>query len=63
MVQWLRLHASTVGSVGSSSDWETKILHALRCGQKKKKVIYSKNKMQTQAQSICLFISHVGIIS
>ena len=38
-VQWLRLHASTAGGVGSIPGWETKIPHAARCRQKKKKVM------------------------
>ena len=36
MVQWLRLRASTAGGTGSIPGWGTKILHAARCGQKKK---------------------------
>ena len=35
-VQWLRLHASTAGGAGSIPGWGTKILHAVRRGQKKK---------------------------
>ena len=37
MVQWLRLHASTAGGMGSIPGQGTKIPHALRHGQKKKK--------------------------
>ena len=36
-VQWLRLHTSTVGGVGSIPDWGTRILHATWCSQKMKK--------------------------
>ena len=39
MVQWLRLHASTVGSEVLVSDWGTKIPHAVQQDQKKKKKI------------------------
>ena len=43
MVQWLRLHASKAGGVGSIPGWGTKILHALwhghkSTGKKKEKV-------------------------
>ena len=37
VVQWLRLHASTAGGMGSIPGWGTKMLHALQCGKKKKK--------------------------
>ena len=37
VVQWLRLCASTARGMGSIPGWGTKILHALQCGQKKKK--------------------------
>ena len=36
-VQWLRVHASTSGSVGSATDQGTKILHATQHNPKKKK--------------------------
>ena len=36
-VQWLRLHTSTAGGMGSISGWETKILHNMQHSQKKKK--------------------------
>ena len=32
VVQWLRLHASTVEGTGLTLDWGTKISHALWCG-------------------------------
>ena len=38
MIQWLRLSASTVGGMGSIPGQGTKIPHAARCGQKKKKM-------------------------
>ena len=34
-VQWLRLHASNAGDVGSIPGQGTKILHATGCGKKK----------------------------
>ena len=37
VVQWLRLHASTAGGVGSIPGQGTKILHTVQHGQKKKK--------------------------
>ena len=37
VVQWLRLHVSTVGGSGSIPDWGTKISHVTPLGQKKKK--------------------------
>ena len=36
-VQWLRPRASTAGGAGSIPGWGTKIPHAKRCSQKKKK--------------------------
>ena len=39
VLQWLGLHASTAGGMGSIRGWEIKILHAARWGQKTKKVI------------------------
>ena len=33
MVQWIRLHSSTAGGVGSISSGGTKILHAMWCNQ------------------------------
>ena len=36
-VQWLGLHASTAGGMRSIPGQGTKILQAVRCGQKKKK--------------------------
>ena len=37
VVQWLRLHTSTAGGVGSIPGWGTKIPHAMGRSQKKKK--------------------------
>ena len=34
-VQWLRLHASNAGGMGSAPSWGTKILPAMQHGQKK----------------------------
>ena len=42
MVQWLKLCTSTAGRAGSIPGPGTKIPHAGRCSQKKKK-IYSNN--------------------
>ena len=36
MVQWLRLHASKAGGVGSVPGWGTKTLHASWHGQNRK---------------------------
>ena len=36
-VQWLRLHVSTEGGMGSIPGWGTKIPYAVWHGQKKKK--------------------------
>ena len=38
MVQWLSLHASNAGDMGSIPVWGTQITPAAWCGQKKKKV-------------------------
>ena len=32
VVQWLRLHSSNAGGMGSIPGQETKILHAAQCG-------------------------------
>ena len=48
VVQWIRLHASTVGHVGSIPGWGTKILHAVWHSQKIKNniiIVYSNNYM------------------
>ena len=37
MVQWLRVHASTAGGMGSIPGQGTKILHAAQCEKKRKK--------------------------
>ena len=37
LVQWLGLWASTAEDTGWIPGWGTKILHAARCGKKKKK--------------------------
>ena len=37
VVQWLGLHASTAGGIGSIPGWETNNLHATRHGKKRKK--------------------------
>ena len=40
LVQWLRLHTSNAGGMGLIPGWGTKIPHAVRCGQKKKSILY-----------------------
>ena len=42
MVQWLRLHASNAGALGSIRGQETKITYTPWCSQKKKKKIQLK---------------------
>ena len=37
VVQWLRFHSSTAGSLGSIPGWGTKIPHAVWCSQKANK--------------------------
>ena len=37
VVQWLRLHASNAGGMGSIPGWGTKIPHAMECGKKNTK--------------------------
>ena len=44
VVQWLRLWASTAGGTGSILGQRTKIPHAARCGQKKKKSALENHK-------------------
>ena len=40
VIQWLRLHASTLGDRGSIPGQETKIPHAVQCSQQLKKKIF-----------------------
>ena len=49
MVQWLRLCVSTAGVMGLIPRWETKIPHAVRCDQKKKKGVKMRIRNVTQA--------------
>ena len=57
MDQWLTHCASTAGGVGSNPGWGTKILHAVCCGQKKKRNVKSEvllgfsNGIQSNRQS------------
>ena len=53
-VQWLGLSASSAGGTASIPGWETNILHAAWCGQKKKKGI----KMQFLPRSQQGFCRH-----
>ena len=41
VAQWLRLHSSNAGGMGSISSWRTKSPQAVWCSQKKKK--YNKD--------------------
>ena len=50
-VQWLRVHAYTAGSTSPISGWNTKILHALWCNQKKKKKIRGETKKPDEQKS------------
>ena len=45
--QWLRLHASTVAGAGSIPGLGIKMLHATRCGQKRKKNFFQLLKNAT----------------
>ena len=49
-VQWLELHASTAGGIGSIPSWGTKILQAARHSQKKKPK--EKKKRLTDCSSL-----------
>ena len=42
-MQWLRLHVSRAGDMGSISSWGTKVSQAVWCSQKKKKSVQEKN--------------------
>ena len=60
--QWLRLHTSTAGGTDSIPGQGTKILHAVRCGQKKqrKKILICfpcLKKKKTEGFSTFLFSS------
>ena len=52
VVQWLRLHTSTVGTMDLIPCWASKSLHAVRCGQKE-----NKTKQNTMPMD-----SNVGIL-
>ena len=52
VVQWLRLHTTTAVGTGSIPGWGTKIPHAVRQGQKKKKVELSQNIYCSEDQVI-----------
>ena len=49
-VQWLRFQAPNTGIMGWTPGWETKILHATQCHQKKK-IQETKNKKYTDNSS------------
>ena len=62
MVQWLGLCASTAGGPGLISGWGTKILQAVRCGQKKKKKMeQGDHQIPFMSLSSCLRDSLVAI--
>ena len=46
-VQWLKLHASTAGGMGSTSGQGTRIPHAAWCGQKKKIMTFRRSSLVT----------------
>lgn len=43
VVQWLKLHTSSVGGIGSTPGWKTKIPHAVSTARKKKKKVVLKS--------------------
>lgn len=59
-VQWLRLHASTAGGMGSipHPHWGTKISHAGHCGKKKEG---EKNKVLTHWSTLTPMTIDVGL--
>ena len=66
MVQWLRLHASTMAGMASIPGGETKIPHAVQCSQKKlvkkKKTSgrkYKRISYDLEVGKDCLSISHI----
>ena len=44
VIQWLRVCATNAQDVGSIPGWETKIPHAVQCGQKIKNVFFKALK-------------------
>ena len=52
MIQWLRLHASTLGDRGSIPGQETKIPHALQCSQQ----FFKKNFFLKSPDRVGLFL-------
>ena len=54
MVQWLRLCASTAGIAGSISGEGTKILHAMRSGQKKTNTLLNRVDGESEYQEAML---------
>ena len=55
-VQWLRLHASTVGGVGLIPGWGARISHAMECGKKKKKKKNLDKRLITPGKKNCILI-------
>ena len=49
VVQWLRICTSTAGGIGSIPGQGTKILHAMQCSEKKKKINKTKKKKRQNA--------------
>ena len=47
VAQWLRIHASTAGGVGSIPGWGTKIPHVMQHGQNKTKKNYNEIPLHT----------------
>ena len=59
VVQWLRLHASNAGGVGSIPGQGTKIPHASQCGQIKKK---TKPQLMSTLKVWCVAQETIGTI-
>ena len=60
LVQWLRLHASTVGGMGSIPRWGTKIPHAVWCSQKNHVCILSICFCTLNIFAFCMLISSLS---
>ena len=61
LVKWLRLHTSNAGSVGLIPGQGTKILDAVQCSQKVKKIIKRVNpKSSHYKERIFFFSLYIG---
>ena len=54
MVKWLRLHASTAGSMGLIPGWGTKILNTMGHGQKTKIDAKKKKKSMVNKKNFLM---------